>query len=144
MSVKTTTEVVIGGKICTLSGYEEEEYLQKVAAYINAKINELDELQSTRLLPQMMKGTLIQINLADDYFKAKAQIEKLEHEAVQKDKEIYDLKHDIIAAQITAENLEQRILELEAENKELILNKTRLETALEESLLDEKKSKKKR
>lgn len=142
MSVKTTTEVVIGGKICTLSGYEEEEYLQKVAAYINAKINELDELQSTRLLPPMMKGTLIQINLADDFFKAKSKIEKLEQEAVQKDKEIYDLKHDLIATQITAENLEQRILELEAENKELILSKTRLETALEEALLDKNTNKK--
>lgn len=144
MAVKTTTEVVIGGKICTLSGYEEEEYLQKVAAYINAKINELDELQSTRLLPPMMKGTLIQINLADDYFKAKAQIEKLENNAIQKDKEIYDLKHDIITAQIMAESLEERILELEAKNKELLLNKTRLETALEEALLEKDKSKKKR
>lgn len=142
MSVKTTTEVVIGGKICTLSGYEEEEYLQKVAAYINSKINELDELPSTRLLPPIMKGTLIQINLADDYFKAKAQIEKLEHDAAQKDKEIYDLKHDLISTQIMVESLEKRILELEAENKELLLNKTRLEAALEETLLDEDKSKK--
>lgn len=141
MAVKTTTEVVIGGKICTLSGYEEEEYLQKVAAYINAKINELDELQSTRLLPPMMKGTLIQINLADDYFKAKAWIEKLESDAIQKDKEIYDLKHDVIATQIMAENLQERILELEAEQKELFLSKTKLETALEEALKEKSKNK---
>ena len=29
MAVKTDTEVIIGGKVFTLSGYESEEYLQK-------------------------------------------------------------------------------------------------------------------
>ena len=43
MSAKTSAEVVIGGKVYTLCGYEEEEYLQKVAIYINNKIQELDE-----------------------------------------------------------------------------------------------------
>ena len=37
MSAKTNAEVVIDGKVYTLSGYENEEYLQKVAAYINNK-----------------------------------------------------------------------------------------------------------
>ena len=82
MSEKTTTEVVIGGKICTLSGYEEKDYLQKVAAYIDGKISELDEMQSARLLPAAMKSILIHINLADDYFKAKDQIEQLEQDII--------------------------------------------------------------
>ena len=34
MSAKTSAEVVIDGKVYTLSGYEGEEYLQKVASYI--------------------------------------------------------------------------------------------------------------
>ena len=34
MPAKNETEVVIGGKSFKLSGYESEEYLQKVAAYI--------------------------------------------------------------------------------------------------------------
>ena len=38
-SSKNFTEVLIGGKVFTLSGFESEEYLQKVAAYINNKIN---------------------------------------------------------------------------------------------------------
>ncbi len=36
MPAKNETEVVIGGKSFKLSGYESEEYLQKVAAYISA------------------------------------------------------------------------------------------------------------
>ena len=31
MAVKNTAQVVIGGKIITLGGYESEEYFQKVA-----------------------------------------------------------------------------------------------------------------
>ena len=40
MSTKTETEVMIGGKVFTLSGNESEEYLQRVAIYINNKLAE--------------------------------------------------------------------------------------------------------
>ena len=44
MSSKNKTEVLIDGKIYTLSGYESEEYLQRVATYINNKLAELKKL----------------------------------------------------------------------------------------------------
>lgn len=50
-------------------------------------------------LPGNMKSTLIELNIADDYFKAKALVEKLEGDIENKDKEIYDLKHDLISNQ---------------------------------------------
>ena len=142
MSAKTSAEVVIDGKVYTLSGYEGEEYLQKVAAYINGKITESDTLEDYRHLPLNMKSTLIQLNIADDYFKAKAQVEKLERDIELKDKEIYDLKHDLISNQIKTETAESTMKELEAENRELLLNKARLEATLEENLLDGKAKKK--
>ena len=40
-SAKHFTEVLIGGKVYTLSGFEGEEYLQKVSSYLNHKITEL-------------------------------------------------------------------------------------------------------
>lgn len=138
MSAKTSAEVVIDGKVYTLSGYEGEEYLQKVAAYINGKITEYDTLEDYRHLPLNMKSTLIQLNIADDYFKAKAQVEKLERDIELKDKEIYDLKHDLISNQIKTETAESTMKELEAENRELLLNKARLEATLEDNLLDGK------
>ena len=39
MAVKNTAQVVIGGKIITLGGYESEGYLQTVASYMNNKIS---------------------------------------------------------------------------------------------------------
>ena len=104
MSEKSSAEVIIGGKVYTLSGYEGEEYLQKVAAYINNKINEFDSMEDYRRFPTDMKATLLQLNIADDYFKAKAQVEKLEQDIEMKDREIYNLKHDLISNQIKTES----------------------------------------
>ena len=94
MSAKTSAEVVIDGKVYTLSGYEGEEYLQKVASYINGKINEFTSIEEYRHIPLNMKNTLIQLNIADDYFKAKKQAEIFEQDLQQKDQEMYDLKHE--------------------------------------------------
>ncbi|MCI7322699.1 MAG: cell division protein ZapA [Lachnospiraceae bacterium] len=138
MSAKTSAEVVIDGKVYTLSGYEGEEYLQKVAAYINSKISEFDEIEEYRHIPVTTKNTLIQLNIADDYFKAKSQVEKLERDLENKEKELYDLKHDLISNQVKTESAQESLKKLETENKELLLNKARLEAALEDKLLEGK------
>lgn len=135
MSAKTSADVLIGGKIYTLSGYESEAYLQKVATYINNKMSEFDEMEQFRRFPMDMKSTLLELNIADDYFKAKDQAEKLEQDIEVKDKEIYDLKHELISAQIKMESNDKTIAELETENKELLLHKAKLEASLEDALL---------
>lgn len=115
MASKNDTEVIIGGKVITLSGYESEEYLQKVASYINNKIFEYNKIESFRRQPLDMQAILLQLNVADDYFKAKKQIETLEEEIVAKDKELYDLKHELIASQIKMESKEKMIREYQSE-----------------------------
>ena len=80
MAVKNTTQVLIGGKIMTLSGYESEEYLQKVAYYINNKMTELGQLPGYSRQSLETKHTLLDLNVADDYFKAKRQAELFEEE----------------------------------------------------------------
>ncbi len=135
MSAKKSTQVLIGGKIYTLSGYEEEDYLQKIATYINGKLSEFEELESVHNFTVDMKNTLLDINIADDYFKAKDLCEKYEGDLENKDKEIYDLKHDLISNQVRIETLEEQIGTLEAEKKELLALKARLEASLEDALL---------
>ena len=130
MSAKTSAEVVIDGKVYTLSGYEGEEYLQKVASYINGKINEFTSIEEYRHIPLNMKNTLIQLNIADDYFKAKKQINILEEEIQTKEKELYNLKHELIASQIKLENTEKNVKKLQAEANENAKKIIRLETEL--------------
>ncbi len=132
MASKTDTEVVIGGKVFTLCGYESEEYLQKIAAYINGKANEYNKVDSFRKQSIDMQNVLMQINVADDYFKAKKQLATMEEESEAKEKEIYDLKHELIATQIKLENLEKSLktVKEEVNEKEKVI--VRLETELKD------------
>ena len=139
MAVKNTAKVIIGGKIITLGGYESEEYFQKVASYINKKMDELSAMPGYSRQPMETKHTLISLNITDDYFKAKAQVEKLEQDIEMKDREIYNLKHDLISNQIKTESDEKTLTELQAENKELLLSKAKLEAANKELLLNKTK-----
>ncbi len=130
MSVKTDTEVIIGGKVFTLSGYESEEYLQKVASYINNKMTEYNKVDSFRRQPIDTQNVLLHLNIADDYFKAKKQLSLLEEEIQGKEKELYNLKHELIAAQIKLENTEKSIKSLQKEVNESAKKIVRLETEL--------------
>ena len=58
MAVKNTAKVIIGGKIITLGGYESEEYFQKVASYINKKMDELSAMPGYSRQPMETKHTL--------------------------------------------------------------------------------------
>lgn len=128
MSSKNKTEVLIAGKIFTLSGYESEEYLQKVATYINNKIAEFKKLDGYNHQTKENKSILLELNIADDYFKAKKQVEMVEEELSEKDKEIYDLKHELINAQIKLETAEKSLDDLKKESTEFQKEIVRLET----------------
>ena len=114
MASKTDTEVIIGGKVFTLSGYEGEEYLQKVASYINNKIAEYNKLDGFKRQPVDTQNVLLQLNIADDYFKLKKQIELMEEQLTEKEKELYDLKHELSATQIKLENTEKNSKSLQS------------------------------
>ncbi len=49
------------------------------------------------------KHTLLSLNITDDYFKAKKQAEIFEQDLQQKDQEMYDLKHELIALRMQIE-----------------------------------------
>ena len=132
MSSKNKTEVLIAGKIFTLSGYESEEYLQKVATYINNKIAEFKKLDGYNHQTKENKSILLELNIADDYFKAKKQVEMVEEELSEKDKELYDLKHELINAQIQLENQEKDLEASRKENPELQKEVVRLQTERDE------------
>lgn len=133
MAGKTDAEVIIGGKVLTLCGYESEEYLQKVASYINNKMAEYGKVDSFRRQPVDMQNILLQLNIADDYFKARKQIFSLEEELENKEKELYDLKHQLIAAQIKLESTEKSLRNANKELNDSEKKVIRLETELKDN-----------
>ena len=156
MSTKASTVVVIDKKEYNLSGFEEEEYLQRVAAYINQKITEMNQQDAYKRIPQDMKNIMLQLNLADDYFKAKEQAGSAGSKFSELEKEIFDLKHQLVDAQMQLDEANGKISEansrlelvktqneqmqgqieaLEKENRELTQKNERLAADLEEVLL---------
>ena len=133
-SSKNYTEVLIGGKVFTLSGFESEEYLQKVSTYLNHKIEECSSSEGYRKQSAETRSILLALNIADDYFKAKKQGGTLESDIETKDKEMYDLKHDLINGQVELDKVKKIVHDKDGEILELQKKAEELEKELEELL----------
>ncbi|MDO4261668.1 MAG: cell division protein ZapA [Eubacteriales bacterium] len=118
MAKKNTADVLINGKIYTISGYESTAYLHRIASYLNEMEEKVSGFEGYRRLGPEEKQLLKNMNLADEYFKADGARADLEREKEQKDKELYSLKHDLIDARLEKEKLLTRIRELEAQLSE--------------------------
>ena len=121
-SAKHFTEVLIGGKVYTLSGFEGEEYLQKVSSYLNHKITECANSEGYRKQSADTRNVLLALNIADDYFKAKKQGDSLESDIELKDK--------LISVQIKLENAEKELAKMKEENNDLQMQIVKLETEM--------------
>ncbi len=129
MAQKNDIPVIINGKVYTLSGYESEEYLQSIAMYINNKITECKSSEHYRKLNTEYQGVLLALNIADDYFKVKKQADESVKMDDEKEKQLYDLRHEVIETRIKQESalklveeykeqvnaLQRKIIQLEAE-----------------------------
>ena len=124
MSSKNYIDVVIDGKIYNIGGFESEAYLQKVASYINNMILEFKKNEDFRMQKPDMQRILLEINIANDYFKAKKQADLLEDDLSIKEKEVYDLKHELILsdakAQTSTDELENALEKIKELEKEII------------------------
>ena len=123
-------EVIINNKRYTLSGYESEEYLQKIASYINSKHTEFRNNDAYKFLDTELKNILMQINIADDYYKTRDKMKDIEKENEAKSNEIFDIKHELIATQTKLDSVQKEIEELKKELYEYQKKIVRLETEL--------------
>ena len=79
---KTDTKITIGGRTITLSGHESEEYMRQVADYLNGKRKSFDDDTSYWKLPEDMRNIMLQLNLADDYFKEQEHASELDRKKI--------------------------------------------------------------
>lgn len=125
-------EVILNNKRYTLSGYESGEYLQKVASYINSKYYEFKSLEGYKIMDNDIKNILLDINIADDYFKAQKKAAELEEENERKSNELFDMKHDVISAQTKLESVQKELKNLQDSYNEAQKKIVKLETELED------------
>ena len=100
MEKKNYAQVLIDGNVYTLGGSEEQEYLQKVAAYINDKIGILKAQPGFTRQNKDYQEVMIYLNLADEYFKALQEAKMFKAQKEELEKEIYSLKHELIGVQM--------------------------------------------
>ena len=86
---KIRTTVRIAGKDYTLSGYDGEEYVRRVAAYVDRKITELE--LATRL-PSQQLAVLTSVSIADDLLKAHDENARLRRELALAREELENLR----------------------------------------------------
>ncbi len=75
---KTKTVVRIGGREYSIKSMESEEYIHKVAIYVDKKMEEIRQRQPN--LSTTMLAMLTAINLADEVIKLQQKVEKLQRE----------------------------------------------------------------
>jgi cell division protein ZapA len=68
--METKIEVVIDGHIITLKSDENEEYMQKLASYIDRKMAQVKRSNASISVHERLMTVYLAINVADDYFKA--------------------------------------------------------------------------
>ena len=130
MDTKHYTEVLIDGRIYTLGGTEDEGYMQRVASYINEMITTLKRQEGFTKQSAEYQTAMVELNMADDYFKAREQIVQLERLKHEMEKEVYSLKHELVTTQ----------MKLEAANKELAAGRTSRQAASAGNASESKKN----
>ena len=124
MNEKHYAEVLIDGKVYTLGGIEEAQYLQRVAGYINEKTSQLKRQEGFTKQSQEYQAVMIELNIADDYFKALDRAAFSEKRRDDMEKETYSLKHELVTTQMkletTESQLEEALKKLERTEEELL------------------------
>ncbi len=119
MKTKNEVEVLIGGEKYTICGYESDDYLQKIATYINRKREEINKGLAASLISNDTRVVLTEINIADDYFNAKNRLLEVREELEEVNSLNFKLKHDLAVTTEELENLKKVKADLEAELKVL-------------------------
>lgn len=95
---KTRTTVKVAGKEYTMSSYESEEYVQRIASYVDRKMN---ELSIATKLPSAQLSVLVAMSVTDDMLKAHDDNNRLKRELGEAREQIAALEAELRSRQKT-------------------------------------------
>lgn len=125
MEIKNKVEVKIHGKDYVVKGTEPDEYIQKIALYLDKKMNQVS--QHNPRLSTAMVAVLAAINIADDLFKNEEKYAKVKKELKEKTEELEKTKANLKAALDEITTLRDKLTEHQFE---LVKTKTELKDLL--------------
>ncbi len=106
MDKKNNFKITLAGKSYTLSGNESSEYLKKIGSYIENKYNEFSGNLAFRTQSTELQHILLQLNIADDYFKSREELAIQVRKMEEQKQEMEKLQSSLVALQVKYENLE--------------------------------------
>ena len=130
MSNKNKVIVRIMGQEYTMVGIESREYMQRIANYVDDKM--MDIAKNTKKLSTAMVAVLTALNIGDEYFKLKKQLNELEKAAMLPLKELEQTKSQLA---VTKSELETKDFEFEEIIRKMEQEKTT--TSKDEAFKDE-------
>lgn len=110
MSNRNKVIVRIYGQEYTMVSSESREYMQRVANYVDDKMDDI--AKKSKKLSTAMVAVLTALNVADDYFKTKMQLEGLEKEAMRPLKDLEDVRAQLAVATSLMEEKGQEYKEI--------------------------------
>lgn len=123
-------EVIIDGRVYTLAGNESEEYMQRIASYVNGKIQEIKEIPSYKKLNKEYQSILLALNISDDLYKTKEVVAMMKEEYDRKDKEIFEKNQELLTEKMRLETSKKLVEEYRNKINELQKRIIELETGI--------------
>ncbi len=106
MNPKNEVQVVIDGKVLTMTGTEDEMQIQRVASCVNRMIKKLEGTEMYHGLPTDLKPLLIELNIAEELIRTQERVEELEDDLQFKENELAELKQTLAETELMLERLE--------------------------------------
>ena len=125
---KKRVSVVIDGKVCLLSGSESEAHMQRVASYVDSRLREIRVQNSYGKLSSEYKNVLLSLNIADELFLLKDELEVIRQEHAENEKELYQLKQEIVDKEMRNDTANKLVIEYKTKVNDLQKRIIELET----------------
>lgn len=130
MAESEGSRIVIGGKNLLVDGGDSPEHLQKVADYVNRKLEESKNSPGYARMSVDTKVMLLELNIGDDYVTAKDGLDNALIELAERNKEIYELKKELSSVKSKYEIAKNQVVELQSKAAENAAKIIKLETEL--------------
>ncbi len=130
MAESSDVRIEIGGKTLVVSSESNPTHIQKVADYVNGKINEISGFSGYNNMSADTRTMLLELNIGDDYVSAKDKLDEVLIELAEKNKELFETKQELTSLKSNYELAKNQVVELQTKAGENAAKIIKLETEL--------------
>ena len=127
MEERSELSVVIDGKVYRLSG-GSDIYLQKLASYVDGKIRELKKQPGYNKLSTEYRDILLALNITEELFKLRDEIEVFNQDSRDREQELYELKQEVVDKMLQIDTANKLVEDYKTKVNELQKRMIGLET----------------